>query len=144
MSKETSFSIKVIPFNQYEREIKYIRQSVFIDECKIPASLEWDDQDTSARFAIAQSRSKCIGVGRLLNDGHIGRVTVLKEYRQQGVGTGIIQALIKTAAKQGHESVFLTSQEGAILFYETLGFTPSGDRFEAAGIPHQLMTMRLA
>jgi len=143
MSKETSFSIKVVHFKQYEKEIKHIRQCVFIDECKIPEKLEWDAQDEAAKFAIAQYESKCIAVGRLLTDGHIGRVAVLKEYRHQGIGTRIIKALIQTAVKQRLETVFLTSQQSAVPFYQNMGFVPSGDLFQLAGIPHQLMSLRL-
>ena len=58
MSKETPISTEPVPFNQYESEIRPVRQRIFIDEYRVPAHLEWDSQDDSAKFVLAKFKSK--------------------------------------------------------------------------------------
>ena len=114
-----------------------IRTQVFVVEQNIPAELEMDAMDAQCVHAIAYSDDgKPIGTGRLLPDGHIGRMAVLSEYRSLGVGAAILRTLMSQAKVLGKSSVQLNSQMTAESFYQRNGFVREGDEFEEAGIAH--------
>ncbi len=118
-----------------------VRYQVFCVEQKIPVELEWDDKDESSRHCLAFAASgECVGTGRLLPDGHIGRMAVLADWRGQGVGGAMLETLIDCARELGHPSVVLNSQADAVEFYLAHGFAPEGEPYQEAGIPH--LTMR--
>ncbi|MBP3863136.1 MAG: GNAT family N-acetyltransferase, partial [Pseudomonas sp.] len=73
---------------------------------------------------------------RLLPDGHIGRVSVLKDWRGLKVGDTLMQATILEAEKRGLKQQMLSAQVHATPFYERLGFKIVSDEFLEAGIPH--------
>lgn len=121
-----------------------IRNEVFVLEQKVPQDLEWDGQDAMCRHAIAETATgEAIGCGRLLPDGHIGRMAVRREWRGRGVGGALLQHLIDVAAQNGHASVVLNAQTHAGGFYRQFGFEPIGDEFMEAGIAHQTMRRSL-
>jgi predicted GNAT family N-acyltransferase len=104
--------------------------------------LEWDELDAQSRHVLAESgQGEPVGTGRLLPDGHIGRMAVLSDWRGCGVGSGLLQALLCLARAQGHAEVLLNAQTHAEPFYARHGFVSSGEPFTDAGIPHR--TMRL-
>ncbi len=86
---------------------------------------------------------KAIGTGRLLPDGHIGRMAVVVEWRRRGIGAEILEALINEARKRGHKEVILSAQLRAAEFYREAGFTAEGKVYDDAGILHQKMRKKL-
>src|SRR5690606_4995593 len=64
-------------------------------------------------------------------------------WRADGVGSGLLHALVRIAREGGLERVSLHAQEGAIEFYRRHGFSPVGERFVEAGIGHVAMQRRL-
>jgi len=121
-----------------------IRFQVFVREQRVPAEIELDDMDAPSLHAIAFENEKAIGTGRLLPDGHIGRMAILKEWRRRGIGAAILKALIEAAERRGDRQIALSAQLHAVEFYRTHGFEPVGDVYEEAGIPHQAMVRALA
>ena len=121
-----------------------IRFQVFVREQRVPAEIELDDMDAPSLHAIAFENEKAIGTGRLLPDGHIGRMAILKEWRRRGIGAAILKALIDAAERRGDREIVLSAQLHAVEFYRTHGFEPVGDVYEEAGIPHQAMVRALA
>ena len=77
-----------------------------------------------------------IGTGRILSDGHIGRLAVLKKYRGHGAGKLSMKELMKWAQDMNLENVWLSSQWHAHSFYLDLGFVCVGEIYEEAGIDH--------
>ncbi|WP_404413541.1 GNAT family N-acetyltransferase [Vreelandella aquamarina] len=125
-----------------------IRRLVFVIEQQVPEEEEWDGMDTHSTHFIAWQdangdQPSPIGTARLLPDGHIGRVAVLKEQRGLGVGVALMQAAIDAARQQDHARVVLSAQLHALAFYEHLGFVAYGDTFLDAGIPHREMVLTL-
>ncbi len=116
--------------------IRAIREAVFINEQKVPAELEFDGLDESALHVLALVDGQPVGTGRVLEDGHIGRIAILKTFRGQGIGSNIVLSLIREAARAGCSRVYLGAQLHAVEFYQTLGFTLYGEEFMDAGIPH--------
>lgn len=117
-----------------------VRSAVFLEEQQVPVELEWDEFDAVSLHALALDEAgRVIGTGRLLPDGHIGRMAVLKEARGQGAGSGILQALMQAARQRGDSEVVLNAQIRAEGFYARFGFVREGAEFPEAGIPHICM-----
>ncbi len=121
-----------------------IRTTVFVEEQGVPAELEWDAADAECWHALAtDEQGKALGTGRLLPDGHIGRMAVLREARGLGVGAAILRALVDKARTLGYDDVVLNAQTHAEPFYQRAGFVREGDLFMEAGIEHVSMRLRL-
>ncbi|KAF7597929.1 MAG: GNAT family N-acetyltransferase [Candidatus Dactylopiibacterium carminicum] len=126
-------------------EAKGVRQRVFVEEQGVPAALEYDAADADCLHALARDRAgRVIGTGRLLPDGHIGRLAVLADARHQGVGRAIMKHLLEAAIARGHDRVILNAQVDAQPFYRLLGFSATGAVFHEAGIPHITMSKKLS
>lgn len=119
--------------------LKSIRFEVFVEEQKVPADEEIDAYDPLSIHAIAWSDGKPAGCGRLLPDGHIGRMAVLKPFRGLGVGRLVLQHLIERARQRGDREVVLSAQTHAIGFYEKFGFVVEGGEYLDCNIPHRDM-----
>ena len=135
--------IRLLDWSAAQAEAKRIRFRVFVEEQSVPAELEMDDYDAESLHALAYADGRAIGTGRLLPDGHIGRMAVLKEWRGQGAGRAMLRRLIDAARRRGHREVALSAQVHALEFYRAEGFEPEGAAYEEAGIPHQSMRRKL-
>lgn len=116
-----------------------LREVVFVEEQNVPPSLEIDGLDPECKHVKASADGITIGTGRLLPDGHIGRMCVHKNYRQYGIGTMLLKNLIEQALAIGYPEIVLNAQCDAIAFYEKNGFTLDSEEFMDAGIPHRRM-----
>lgn len=122
-----------------------LRVAVFVVEQGVPIELEWDEADAISLHAVAyDERGTPVGTGRLLPDGHIGRMAVLRSMRGTGIGSQVLHALVKEAQRQGHHALVLHAQTHAIAFYTQHGFVARGEEFMEAGIPHREMVLTLA
>ena len=131
--------IEVLDWEAARTEAGRIRMIVFVEEQRVPAEIEMDDQDAASLHALAYVDGKAVGTGRLLPDGHIGRMAVLKERRASGVGGAILARLVEEARRRGVKEVVLSAQTHALGFYRRHGFREQGEIFEEAGIAHQEM-----
>ncbi len=108
-----------------------IRKTVFMDEQKF--SYDLDDVDKTAHHAVIYDDNIPIATGRFFFDensmAHIGRIAVLKEYRQYGVGRYLMEILENFAAEQGAEYITLGAQIRASGFYGKLGYVEYGNIF---------------
>jgi predicted GNAT family N-acyltransferase len=113
-----------------------VRYEVFVVEQKVPVELEWDEMDVQCVHALVFDGEEAVATGRLLPDGHIGRMAVRKSARGQGIGGMILDALIEQARWRGDRAVMLNAQTHAEPFYARYGFVREGEEFMEAGIPH--------
>jgi predicted GNAT family N-acyltransferase len=120
-----------------------IRFTVFVEEQGVPREIELDEHDQTSIHAVAFDGAKPVGTGRLLPDGHIGRMAVLKEWRNRGIGALMLQALVQEAKRRKYREVVLSAQVHAVPFYRAHGFAEEGDEYLEAGIRHQAMKRRL-
>lgn len=133
-------TVNIVPFTpEYQPFIRAIRESVFIQEQAVPVELEFDGLDENAMQVLVAVDGQYVGTGRMLDDGHIGRIAILRDYRGLGLGAKVVQALVDEAARLGYPRVYLGAQTHAVDFYAKLGFTPYGEEFMDAGIPHLAM-----
>ena len=128
-----------MPWDKARAHAAPVRLVVFVDEQRVPAELEMDDADPHCLHAVAFDGARAVGTGRLLPDGHIGRMAVLKEFRGKGVGGEILERLMEAARRRGDREIVLSAQTHALAFYRAHGFEVFGPVYEEAGIPHQDM-----
>lgn len=140
-----AFFVVVSDWNDAAERARLIRERVFIEEQGVPRELEWDEHDEVARHALAfAEHGRVVGTGRLLPDGHVGRMAVLRRWRGYGIGTAILRALVAEATHLGMAQLVLHAQTRAVGFYERFGFLREGEEFMEAGIAHVTMRRPLA
>ncbi len=139
---DQDFALRPAQWRHDESLLKEVRREVFVREQNIPEALEWDEHDPICVHLLALDASgKAIGTARLLADGHIGRVAVLKRWRGKGVGSELIKYLIKLNKFNGHADAKLSAQVRAMAFYASLGFVAEGETYLDADIPHRMMRL---
>lgn len=136
--------VNILPWSDARTEAQRIRETVFVAEQGVPREIELDDWDERCEHALAyDANGRPVGTGRLLPDGHIGRMAVLRQSRGQGVGGRVLEALIERARERGMRCVALNAQTHAAPFYARYGFIVAGETFLEAGIPHVAMERKL-
>ena len=134
------FRVEPADYQADFKDLRAVREPVFVVEQNVPIELEWDELDPRCHHVIARdAEHRPIGTGRLTPEHKIGRLAVLREWRGKGVGDAMLLALIEQARRLGWREVSLHAQASAIDFYLRHGFQPYGERFEEAGIEHQSM-----
>ena len=135
-------------WNTLGRDAARLRTAVFVREQGIPADVEADALDASARHAVLYNRlGQPVATGRLLQQapgvGRIGRMAVDRSVRGAQWGRVLLGALVEAARARGDTQVQLHAQCSAQGFYERAGFTVAGAPYEEAGLAHVLMTQAL-
>lgn len=135
---------KIVQFDAVNSpDIIHLRTQVFVKEQGIALEIDFDGLDEVATHVLVVLGDVPVGTGRILKDGHIGRIAVLKNTRRQGVGAMVIKALVGEAKKRDYKRVYLGSQMHATAFYKKLGFHVCGEVFLDAGLEHIEMEMFL-
>jgi len=138
------FTVRLVDWADAGEGLHSVRRAVFITEQSIPEEMEWDEFDAVSRHAIAEDAAgAAIGCGRLLPDGHIGRLAVLSTWRGRGVGAALLRHLVDLARARGHVRAILNAQTQAMPFYARHGFVAEGDEYLEAAIPHRTMARAL-
>ncbi len=142
---QCSYRLRIVKWKDEEAALRSIRTAVFIHEQHVPLHLEWDEFDAISMHILAQNfEGQPIGTVRLLPNGYVGRMAVLKEWRGKGIGIAMMQKILQQAENLGIQQVKLNAQVSAIQFYERFGFQVSGKEFMDAGILHVKMVLRLS
>jgi predicted GNAT family N-acyltransferase len=138
------FYIKQVIWATHEVQLRRIREQVFVVEQQVPISLEWDDLDAGAMHLLAfNQQEQAIACARLLDNGSIGRMAVLSEYRGVGIGCALLYAAISICKQQSLKTVTLCAQTHAIVFYQKAGFVIVSDVYLDANIPHVDMQLKI-
>lgn len=139
-----SFTVSLVSWHDGGPLLKSVREAVFIKEQGIAPELEWDSLDETCRHALALSHAgDAIGCGRMLADGHIGRIAVLPQWRKLKVGTAIMEAFLNYARAHDYKQVDVDAQTQATQFYRSFDFVEEGKIFIDAGLPHIKMRLKL-
>jgi predicted GNAT family N-acyltransferase len=130
-------------WDSLREDAQRLRIEVFVIEQGVPVELEWDEADFVSIHAVAYDEdSQPVATGRLLPDGHIGRMAVRQSLRSTGLGSQVLQALLDEARREGHRELVLHAQVHAQGFYAQHGFVAEGETFMEAGIEHCKMVYR--
>lgn len=140
-----TYTIRYGDWSALRADAQSIRLEVFVQEQNVPADLEMDDKDAVCLHAVAyDAQGTPVATGRLLPDGHIGRMAVRKPQRGSGIGGLILQGLMAQARGRGDKQVVLSAQTHAAPFYVRHGFVKQGEEFFEAGIAHVEMAYQFA
>jgi len=126
-------------FQSLKAGIRVVRDAVFIGEQGISHELEIDGQDESCTHVLVLVDDQSVGTARMTAVGKVGRVAVLKAFRNRGIGRMIMQALEGIATAAGLTRIYFHAQTSAVPFYLESGYKLTGTEFMEAGIPHVAM-----
>lgn len=122
-----------------------IRREAFVAEQNVPAALEADGLDPSARHFGVMADGRIIGTCRVRFVGSaakIERVAIIKDFRGKGIGQALMKYILNELRKNSDIQLFkLSSQSYAVPFYEKLGFRTRGPEYMEAGLPHYDMVL---
>jgi predicted GNAT family N-acyltransferase len=135
--------IAEVDWSEHRDVLLQLRGTVFIEEQQVPREIEWDGRDEESAHVLVRAGDLPVGCGRLLPEGKIGRMAVLKEYRGRGIGAHLLREMLEAARCRSLTRVFLHAQSHALDFYARAGFVPEGEEFDEAGIPHRAMSLWL-
>jgi predicted GNAT family N-acyltransferase len=141
---ENNLKIEIVKWIDGHVSLSMIREKVFIEEQKVTSQLEWDGLDEEAIHFLAYQDEKAIGCARALvieNHMQLGRMAVLKEYRNQGIGCALIEKAMITAKLNQLSKILISAQCHAIDFYKKFGFEVTSEVYLDAGISHQDMKL---
>lgn len=120
-----------------------IRKKVFVEEQEVDESEEYEFEEESHHF-IASVNGKFVGTARWRKTEKgvkLERFAILKEYRSMGVGSALVQAVVKNIPAE-FTYLYLHAQLTAMGLYAKFGFVEEGPMFEEAGIKHFKMVLR--
>ncbi len=131
------FTTRPASWNKDKHALMQVRHAVFIEEQRVPASLESDDFDPISLYILAESlKALPIGCARLQPNGKVTRIAVLREYRRLGIAQQMLSDIITIAESKNLSSLYLHAQLEAVDLYKKFGFAQDGEQFEEAGIQH--------
>lgn len=128
-----------------ERETCFaIRRDVFVEEQKVPATIEYDEyEETALHFLALHGKNPAATARVRFRDGgrvaKIERLAVRKTMRGLGIGAAVMREIEADAAIVEAAQLVLHAQTYAVPFYERLGYKAEGAEFMEADIPHRLM-----
>ena len=141
---ENNLKVEIVKWIDGYAPLSMIREKVFIEEQKVTPQLEWDGKDEEAIHFLAYQDEKAIGCARacvIENHMQLGRMAVLKEYRNNGIGSFLIEKAITTAKLNQLSKISISAQCHAIDFYKKFGFEVTSEIYLDAGISHQDMEL---
>ena len=141
---ENNLKVEIVKWIDGYAPLSMIREKVFIEEQKVMFQLEWDGKDEKAIHFLAYQDEKAIGCARAFvieNHMQLGRMAVLKEYRNKGIGSFLIEKAITTAKLNQLSKISISAQCHAINFYKKFGFEVTSEIYLDAGISHQDMEL---
>jgi GNAT superfamily N-acetyltransferase len=94
-SPMNKISVRLADWHKDNADIRRIRERRVRGRTARAAELEFDAEDPMAVHFLAMEGDYPIGTARLLPDGTIGRVSVLKDWRGLHVGDALMHAVIE-------------------------------------------------
>lgn len=143
-NKGLKLTAKQGSWQQLGEVCKQIRHKVFVEEQQIPASEEIDDLDVSSEHFLLFINDHPVATARLTNQGHLGRLAVLKPLRGKGLAKKLIQRVLEHCKRIDLKQVHLSAQINAVNLYTQFGFKVNGEEYEEVGIKHLPMLLDLS
>ena len=105
----------------------YVRIQAMARKHQIPLDVEFDEHDTpETKYIVIVDDYLPIATCRLyaIDDKKVmlGRVVVLPEYRNKGIGTFVVNEAEKWAKELGFTTAVVESRDNKIQFYEKMGY----------------------
>ena len=132
----TNVKIVETTWKQSESCLRAVRTPVFIDEQLVTPEFEWDDIDATAVHLLATQNSEPIACLRIIDYYKIGRMAVLRKWRNKGIGAELLKVAVNICQTHGSKKVLLSAQTQAIGFYIKAGFVVTSDVYQDVHIAH--------
>lgn len=117
-----------------------LRVDVFIKEQGSKPGWEPDEDDKRAAQYIAIVNSEIVATARVREtkkgEFKIERMAVLKVYRGKGIGTGLVNYIIKQLQSRHAKRIWMQAQCQAQSFYEKCGFEAVTKPIDRFGVLH--------
>ncbi|WP_342305425.1 GNAT family N-acetyltransferase [Methanolobus sp. ZRKC5] len=116
-----------------------VRRDVFVIEQNIDENLELDEYDVISLHLVVYNDKIPVATGRIFEHDDsftIGRICIIKEYRNRNIGKLLMKNLIEKTISMGAKELHLSSQLYATGFYKKFGFKEYGETYDDAGIEH--------
>lgn len=116
-----------------------IRYDVFVEEQGLDPDVEIDEIDNSALHILVYSDDKAVATARFFTvDDYwkIGRLCVLKEFRELKLGSYILTEIEKEIKKLNGKLIYLSAQYQTKKFYEKNGYISIGEIYYEEGLKH--------
>lgn len=117
-----------------------IRVEVFIKEQKCEPGWEPDENDKLSKHFIAIANNKIVATARVMETApkefKIERMATKKEYRNKGIGKGLVAFIISSINKSNPKRIWIQSQVRAQEFYEKCQFKAISKPYDLYGIEH--------
>ena len=105
----------------------YVRIQAMARKHQIPLYVEFDEHDTpETKYIVIVEDYLPIATSRLyaIDESHVmlGRIVVLPEYRNKGIGTLVVKEAEKWAKELGFHTAVVESRDNKMPFYEKMGY----------------------
>ncbi len=117
-----------------------MRKKVFMGGHNLPLNFLRHSDDGERYHVIASNdvTGKAIGTGCIHADGHIGRIAILKDWREtHSVAHVIVDYLMHIAKSLKQERVWLNAPIDSLDYFSYRDFYPMGKPFEYCGVTMQ-------
>lgn len=108
-----------------------VRRQVFQQELGFAPEEDRDAQDSYAYHLVLMMGDVPVAAGRITYGGvgiaKLSRICVVKKYRRQGIGDGLVKILDYKASQMGMQYSSVEATEELLPFYRRLGYTASGE-----------------
>lgn len=128
-------------WQQLGEACKQIRHKVFVEEQQIAVEDELDEQDITSEHFLLLINDHPVATARLTNEGHLGRLAVLKPLRGKGLAEKLLQKILHHCKRVDLKQVHLNAQLSAVNIYTKLGFKVNGEEYNEVGIAHLPMLL---
>lgn len=127
------------------RAVYDLRSLIFREEQRLADLPMTDPDELRSLTLLAEMDGRLIGTGRLSPPGgqrlaYLSWIATHRDYRKRGVGSAIVEELVRAADEAEYPMTLLSAQTHAIHFYREFGYKPFGNIFTVRGIPHQSMS----
>jgi len=141
-----SFTIQATRWKDSCSEILSVRHKVFTIEQQFTEAKSLHDlrDDICYHLVVRNSEARVIATGRITPKGRIGKLAVLLAYRGIGIGSRMLQLLVQVGETKRVDDVSLAAELTDQNFFDQHKFNISGPVFMKQGVPHQMLTRKLA
>lgn len=131
-------------FTTLPQEAKNIRIEVFMKEQGFEN--EFDDIDDISFHIVVFDEERPIGTCRFFKENNhytIGRVAVLKKYRNLHIGNSLLESAENEIKKLNGDLIVVHAQVRIRSFYEKQGYIQFGQIDDDEGVPHVWMKKKI-
>ena len=138
------FTVSQVNWNHAKRQLRKVREQVFICECRIPKAQEFDSVDYLAKHILVSDDQSPVATARITANGEISRVAIITSHRLPEVTKFLFNELCNAARSFELEEVYIRPKLDEVDRYQKQGFECCGNVFMDAGIPHLKMKCPLS